>query len=174
MPLTQFERWTDYGEQQLLRCLTGDGANFGGNLYCRLFKLIDGDIVDPLMEDLTEADITEADFEGYSPVGFGFGPPADPGGTGEWEALAETICTFTRQWETPPPTDPPVSGTSNTIYGYYLTSSNSGHVTDRPLYYRFFNDGTSITPKVMDTPEVSQITVIPRLGLIGLEDVVCP
>ena len=174
MPLTQFERWTDYGEQCLMKVITGVLGSWGGNMRCHLFKLIDGDVVDPEMEDLTEADITEADFTGYALESFGFDPPMDPGGTGEWESIASTICTFNRRYAVEPDPGPVDAGTSNTVYGYYLTCNGSGYNADRPLYYRFFNDGTSITAKAMNTPDVDQITVVPRLGLVGLEDVVCP
>lgn len=174
MPLTQFERWTDYGEEILLRVIVGDKNTLNSGMYCRLFQLPSTDPEDDTLFDIDPTDFSEADFTGYSAITFGFSIPMDPLGDGNWETLSNTLCVFNRRNLVEPVPGPLDTGTSNTIYGYYLTCSNAGVDSTRPLYYRFFNDGAgSLTPKDMNVPNVDQITVVPRTGLIGLEDVNC-
>lgn len=157
MPLTVFERWTDYGEEMLLKAALGQ-ASAASSVYCHLFK---SPTTDPADETPT---LVEADFDGYGAVGFVWQTVSDPTAAGLWQALSNIVCTFLRG----------AGATSNTVYGYYLTCNVSGWDADEPVYYRFFNDGQSLTPKTMATESVDQITIIPRVGLIGLEDVVCP
>lgn len=164
MPLTVFERWTDYGEELMLKAIINQGEPL--TVFLRLFTSPTTDTAD---ETPT---IVEADFQGY-PVGGIAVSWASATGPSEWQSIG-SLCVFTREWQVPPPDPDPIAGTSNTVYGYYLTSVNTGHDTEEPIYYRFFNDGVDITPKDMNTPEVDQISIIPRIGLIGLEDVECP
>lgn len=164
MPLTVFERWTDYGEEMALKTLLGQAGSSWTSVQVHLFK---SPTTDP--EDETPT-LVEADFTGYTAVSISWNPATGPS---VWQSIA-SMAVFNRAWLVAPPDPDPDAGTSNTIYGYYLTNGSSGFDAEEPLYYRFFNDGTDLTPKSMTTPESDQITIIARINLIGLEDVVCP
>ena len=170
--LVTLQRWTDYGEKRALMAMLGEGQVLDNGWVCHLFQLPSTDPTDE-----SSPTLTVADFTGYATVGFAFSTVADPGGTGNWEALGP-LCTFTRRYLVEPYPGPVDAGVSNTVYGYYLTwSAGNGIDPDEVLFYRFFDDGATppaIQGVAMNVPDVSQITIVPRIGLIGLEDPDCP
>lgn len=137
-------RWTNYGEERICNSIALSQV-----WVCQLFKLPTTDADD---EDFTG---TEADYDGYGAQGFSFATAADTGSAGTWYAVSTSNLVWTHSGDG-------VEDTDNTIYGY--TIYGEGGVGD-PFYYEFFASPVSMTAG-------AQISFVPKITLIGLEDVV--
>lgn len=112
------------------------------NYTLRLFKNdVTLGLTQVQIDALTESSFTEADFAGYSAV-------ALTGGS--WTTTSGDPCTgvYAQQTFTRSST-----GTSQTLYGYYLTRTSGGALEwfeyfTAPLVIEFINEAVSVTPRL--------------------------
>lgn len=142
-------RWTNYGEENLLNTVRGSQA-----WTCQLFQLPSADADD---EDFS-ASYDECDYDGYAQQAFSFAVATDTGSAGTYYCVSTSNLVWTHSGDG--------SGdVNNTIYGYAIWSGSGGY-TAEPFYYEFFASPVTMVVGM-------QFSFVPRISLVGIEDVDC-
>lgn len=142
-------RFTNHGEKFMLNSVT---ASQGW-----LVKLFKSPTTDSDDEDFS---MTECDYTNYGAQGFSFASATDTASPGTWYAVSTSNLTWTHGGTVASP------GDDNTIYGWALWSGSGSPASDHPFYYEFFTSPITMTLG-------TQFSFVPRISLVGVEDVEC-